>query len=78
MGGGPGGSGGGIESNSIFWSVVMSAFAAFGGILFGYDTGTISGIIAMQDWLHTFGKFDESLGWFLPTKDKSLVVRMSL
>ncbi|KAF9552624.1 monosaccharide importer [Agrocybe pediades] len=74
MAGGPGGSGGGIQSNSIFWSVVMSIFAAFGGILFGYDTGTISGIIAMQDWLHTFGTFDDSLGWFLPTKDKSLVV----
>ncbi|KAH9933296.1 MFS monosaccharide transporter [Fomitopsis serialis] len=29
----------------------MTAFAAFGGILFGYDTGTISGIIAMLDWL---------------------------
>ncbi|KAH9482121.1 Major facilitator-type transporter ecdD [Psilocybe cubensis] len=74
MAGGPGGDGGGIQSNSVFWSVVMSLFAAFGGILFGYDTGTISGIIAMDDWLHTFGKFDESLGFYLPTKDKSLVV----
>jgi SP family sugar:H+ symporter-like MFS transporter len=33
----------------------MTMFAAFGGILFGYDTGTISGIIAMPDWLNTFG-----------------------
>lgn len=39
-----------------------------------YDTGTIAGIIAMDDWLQTFGKFDESLGQYLPTKDKSLVV----
>ncbi|KJA21016.1 hypothetical protein HYPSUDRAFT_42600 [Hypholoma sublateritium FD-334 SS-4] len=52
----------------------MSAFAAFGGILFGYDTGTIGGIIAMDDWLQTFGSFDSTLGYYLPTKDKSLVV----
>lgn len=75
MGGGPaGGNGGGIQTNSVFWSVVMSAFAAFGGILFGYDTGTISGIIAMEDWLKTFGSFDPTLGHYLPTSSKSLAV----
>ena len=51
---------------------------AFGGILFGYDTGTIGGIIAMDDWLTTFGAFDSSLGYYLPTKDKSLVVCLLL
>jgi hypothetical protein len=34
---------------------VKTAFAAFGGILFGYDTGTISGLQQMPDWLRTFG-----------------------
>lgn len=33
----------------------MVCFAAFGGVLFGYDTGTISGIIAMKNWRDTFG-----------------------
>jgi hypothetical protein len=28
-------------------AIVMGAFVAFGGILFGYDTGTIGGILAM-------------------------------
>lgn len=28
-------------------AILMGAFVAFGGILFGYDTGTISGILAM-------------------------------
>jgi SP family sugar:H+ symporter-like MFS transporter len=38
-----------------FFSSIKSSFAAFGGILFGYDTGTISGLQQMPDWLHTFG-----------------------
>jgi len=76
MAGGAGGTGGGVNSSSLLWSIVLSAFAAFGGILFGYDTGTIGGIIAMQDWLEKFGKFDTTgqLGWYIPTNDKSLVV----
>lgn len=28
-------------------AIVIGLFVAFGGILFGYDTGTISGILAM-------------------------------
>ncbi|KIJ98522.1 hypothetical protein K443DRAFT_133410 [Laccaria amethystina LaAM-08-1] len=74
MGGGPGGIGAGVDSKSLFWAIVMSAFAAFGGILFGYDTGTIGGVIAMSDWLETFGKYDSSIGWYLPTNESSLVV----
>lgn len=37
------------------WSeFVLGVFVAFGGIVFGYDTGTISGIIAMPFWLQGF------------------------
>jgi SP family sugar:H+ symporter-like MFS transporter len=81
MAGGPGGTGDGIQSDSLAWAIIMSAFAAFGGILFGYDTGTIGGIIAMEDWLATFGTFQENLpaglganNFFLPINQKSLVV----
>jgi MFS transporter, SP family, sugar:H+ symporter len=28
-------------------AIIMGGFVAFGGILFGYDTGTIGGILAM-------------------------------
>lgn len=61
----------------------MTAFAAFGGILFGYDTGTISGIIAMPDWLKLFGRpcpadiintTDCTQGFYIPSSRQSLVV----
>ncbi|KAI0628432.1 MFS monosaccharide transporter [Trametes polyzona] len=38
-----------------FTGIAMATFASFGGILLGYDTGTINGILQMQDWLRTFG-----------------------
>ncbi|KAJ7735116.1 monosaccharide importer [Mycena maculata] len=79
MAGGPSGTAEGVSNASLVWAVIMSAFAAFGGILFGYDTGTIGGVIAMQDWLQTFGDYDPALnlginGYYLKTSNKSLVV----
>ncbi|KAF7316512.1 Monosaccharide importer [Mycena indigotica] len=81
MAGGPGGTSEGLATASLLWAIVMSAFAAFGGILFGYDTGTIGGIIVMKDWIETFGTYDPSgvlgtdtQGRFLKTANKSLVV----
>lgn len=35
-------------------AILVGFFVAFGGILFGYDTGTIGGILAMPYWLETF------------------------
>ena len=43
------------EPGAAWPAVVIGLFVAFGGLLFGYDTGTISGIIAMPFWVRGFG-----------------------
>ncbi|KAL8850479.1 MAG: hypothetical protein Q9221_004622 [Calogaya cf. arnoldii] len=35
-------------------AILIGLFVAFGGVLFGYDTGTIGGILAMPYWRETF------------------------
>lgn len=45
-------------------AILVGFFVAFGGVLFGYDTGTIGGILAMRYWLDTFstGYIDPATG----------------
>ncbi|KAL4804395.1 general substrate transporter [Aspergillus unguis] len=35
-------------------AIIIGLFVAFGGVLYGYDTGTISGILAMKYWRELF------------------------
>lgn len=37
-------------AGSALPAILIGAFVAFGGVLFGYDTGTIGGILAMPYW----------------------------
>ncbi|THV50866.1 hypothetical protein BGAL_0133g00240 [Botrytis galanthina] len=52
-------------------AIVIGCFVAFGGLLFGYDTGTIGGILAMDYWRNEF-----STGYVNPN-DKRLDVSPS-
>ncbi|EDO03542.1 hypothetical protein SS1G_06023 [Sclerotinia sclerotiorum 1980 UF-70] len=51
-------------AGSSFIAILVGLFVAFGGVLFGYDTGTIGGIITMRYWLDTFstGYIDPKTG----------------
>ncbi len=82
MAGGPAATGAGIGAGAATGSkaagILMVSFAAFAGILFGYDTGTISGITAMRDFLLLFGEptaVSEAhpFGLFLTSSRQSLV-----
>ncbi|KAI4158347.1 MAG: hypothetical protein LQ342_007516 [Letrouitia transgressa] len=46
-------------------AIIIGLFVAFGGVLFGYDTGTIGGILAMQYWRDLF-----STGYINPKDEK--------
>lgn len=38
------------------WSLSMGVLVSMGGFIFGYDTGQISGFLAMKDFLQRFGQ----------------------
>ena len=59
--------------------IALSCFAAFGGILFGYDTGTINGVKDMKDFLRTVGRPTSDLknhktGYYITSSQESLIV----
>lgn len=56
-------------------AVVVGLFVAFGGVLFGYDTGTIGGILAMPYWQKTFATGDNTK--ITPSEDSLIVSILS-
>jgi hypothetical protein len=46
--------GGRVKAPVTWKTYMMCAFAAFGGIFFGYDSGYISGVMAMDYFIHEF------------------------
>ncbi|KAI1306130.1 general substrate transporter [Xylaria venustula] len=42
------------QAGAAWPAIVIGCFVAFGGVLFGYDTGTISGILTMPYWRQLF------------------------
>jgi hypothetical protein len=41
-----------IEAPVTMKAYLMCAFAAFGGIFFGYDTGWMGGVMGMRYYIH--------------------------
>ncbi|TKA72987.1 hypothetical protein B0A49_03064 [Cryomyces minteri] len=57
-------------------AIAIGLFVAFGGILFGYDTGTIGGILAMPFWLRQFATPGNN-GEITPAQDSLIVSILS-
>ena len=56
-------------------AILIGLFVAFGGVLFGYDTGTIGGILAMDFWIDQF-KTEGNTG-ITPSQDALIVSILS-
>jgi sugar porter (SP) family MFS transporter len=67
-----------IEAPVTFKTYLMCAFAAFGGIFFGYDSGYIGGVLDMDYFISTFEGLDQSktapANFVIPASRKSLIV----
>jgi hypothetical protein len=44
-----------VEAPVTLRGYLLCVFAAFGGILFGYDSGYINGVLGMNFFKHQFG-----------------------
>ncbi|PSN72473.1 general substrate transporter [Corynespora cassiicola Philippines] len=67
-----------IEAPVTLRGYLLCVFAAFGGILFGYDSGYISGVLAMNYFKQEFGQPSDSAdaynGLLYSSWQKSLIV----
>lgn len=64
-----------VEAPVTFKAYLMCAFAAFGGIFFGYDSGYINGIMGMQFFVHEFAPNGyEAIPAAMPANLKALIV----
>lgn len=72
-----------VEAPVTMKAYMMCAFAAFGGIFFGYDSGYINGVIAMPYFIHKFAGKDylpdnptdaQTAAFAVPSWRKSLIV----
>lgn len=57
-------------------AIIFSALAAFGGFLFGYDIGYISGCLIMPDFVQQFGQPDGSGSYVLSSQRQAIITSL--
>lgn len=57
-------------------SFIMGTFVSMGGLLFGYDTGQISGFQEMSNYLERYGELDEHGKYVFSTVRSGLIVSL--
>ncbi|KAJ5818267.1 hypothetical protein N7474_003858 [Penicillium riverlandense] len=61
----------------VTWrSVVLGAFVSIGGIIFGYDTGQISGFLDMKNFKHRFGQLQSDGSYTFSNVRSGLIVSL--
>lgn len=57
-------------------AILLATFIAFGGFLFGYDIGVISGCLIMPDFQARFGQVDSNGNVFLSASRQSIITSL--
>ncbi|KAL2783901.1 general substrate transporter [Aspergillus keveii] len=61
----------------VTWrSLVLGAFVSIGGIIFGYDTGQISGFLEMENFQRRFGQLQDDGSYTFSNVRSGLIVSM--
>ncbi|KAJ5097584.1 Major facilitator superfamily domain general substrate transporter, partial [Penicillium angulare] len=61
----------------VTWrSLTLGAFVSIGGIIFGYDTGQISGFLEMKDYKQRYGQHKGDGTWYFSNVRSGLIVSM--
>jgi SP family sugar:H+ symporter-like MFS transporter len=58
------------------YAIQLATFIAFGGFLFGYDIGVISGCLIMPDFIRRFGEQDADGNFFLSSSRQSIITSL--
>jgi SP family sugar:H+ symporter-like MFS transporter len=71
---------GSLDESRVPWvtwrSVLLGGFVSIGGVIFGYDTGQISGFLEMNNFKQRFGQLKPDGTWKFSNVRSGLIVSL--